>query len=71
MSDNTMVAPQAAPPTIVNNPPVTNPKPQPRNLLAGIWHQPLRITKNNFVNKSLSMWACNLAIGCTHGCRFC
>ena len=46
-------------------------RPQPRNLLAGIWDQPVKITKNNFVNKSLSMWACNLSLGCTHGCRFC
>ena len=71
MSNNTTAASQAALPSIVDNPPVTTLTPQPRNLVAGNWHQPLRITKNNFVNKSLSMWACNLAIGCTHGCRFC
>lgn len=71
MSNNTTAASQAALPSIVDNPPVTTLTPQPRNLLAGIWNHSLRITKNNFVNKSLSMWACNLAIGCTHGCRFC
>ena len=37
----------------------------------GDWHVPVTITENNFVYKSLSNWACNTAIGCSHGCRFC
>lgn len=42
-----------------------------RNLLVGNWNVPLVVTKNGFVNKSLSMWACNIAMGCLHGCGFC
>jgi DNA repair photolyase len=35
------------------------------------WHKPLAVTENNFVYKSLSSWACNIAVGCEHACRFC
>jgi DNA repair photolyase len=37
----------------------------------GIWHRPAVITENNFKFKSLSNWAFNIAVGCTHACRFC
>src|SRR5438874_3972535 len=37
----------------------------------GIWHAPVVIQPNNFVYKSLSQWSCNIAIGCSHACRFC
>ena len=40
-------------------------------LVADIWPAPAVIAPNNFVFKSLSNWAFNLAVGCTHGCRFC
>ena len=36
-----------------------------------LWHAPVVIAPNNFVYKSLSNWAANLAVGCSHGCRFC
>jgi DNA repair photolyase len=37
----------------------------------GLWHVPPTITRNHFVNKSLSCFAYNVAVGCEHGCRFC
>lgn len=36
-----------------------------------IWHVPAEISENNFKYKSLSNWACNIAMGCAHACRFC
>lgn len=44
------------------NPPIT-----------GFWaeHLPALIKKNNFVHKSLCCWALNIAVGCSHACRFC
>lgn len=45
--------------------------PPPAVNLMGMWNTPLSITKNNFVNKSLSMWACNIGVGCSHSCLFC
>jgi hypothetical protein len=35
------------------------------------WHAPALIAPNNFVYKSLSNWAFNVAVGCAHACRFC
>jgi DNA repair photolyase len=35
------------------------------------WRSPAVIAPNNFVYKSLSNWAFNLAVGCSHACRFC
>ena len=35
------------------------------------WPHDAVISPNNFVNKSLSNWAFNVAVGCAHGCRFC
>lgn len=37
----------------------------------GLWHAPAVIAENHFVYKSLSNWAFNVAIGCSHACRFC
>src|ERR1039457_7216706 len=37
----------------------------------GMWHAPAVIAANNFVYKSLSNWAFNVAVGCSHACRFC
>lgn len=36
-----------------------------------MWNAPALIARNNFVHKSLSSWAFNIAIGCSHACRFC
>jgi DNA repair photolyase len=36
-----------------------------------LWHVPAVIAVNNFVYKSLSNWAFNIAVGCSHGCLFC
>lgn len=38
---------------------------------AQLWHRPAVIADNNFVNKSLSCWSYNVAVGCGHACRFC
>ena len=35
------------------------------------WSAPAVIAPNNFVYKSLSNWAFNIAVGCSHACRFC
>ena len=35
------------------------------------WRQPATITVNNFKYKSLSNWAFNISVGCSHACRFC
>src|SRR4051812_33077658 len=40
-------------------------------LVADFWQSPAVIRPNNFVYKSLSNWAFNIAVGCSHGCRFC
>src|ERR1043165_4185099 len=37
----------------------------------GMWSSPAVIAPNNFVYKSLSNWAFNIAVGCSHACRFC
>ncbi len=37
----------------------------------GMWSSPAIIAPNNFVYKSLSNWAFNIAVGCSHACRFC
>jgi DNA repair photolyase len=52
------------------NLPVTKPIPVGPPV-ADFWNVPATITPNNFVYKSLSNWAFNTAIGCSHACRFC
>lgn len=37
----------------------------------GLWSAPAVISVNNFIYKSLSNWAFNVAVGCSHACRFC
>lgn len=37
----------------------------------GMWSSPAVIAPNNFVYESLSNWAFNVAVGCSHACRFC
>jgi DNA repair photolyase len=41
------------------------------DLLVDFWRNPAVIAPNNFVHKSLSNWAVNIAVGCAHACRFC
>lgn len=36
-----------------------------------VWCAPAVISENNFIYKSLSNWAFNVAVGCSHACRFC
>lgn len=36
-----------------------------------MWTSPAVIAENNFVYKSLSNWSFNVAVGCSHACRFC
>lgn len=36
-----------------------------------MWHAPALIAENNFIYKSLSNWSFNVAVGCSHACRFC
>ncbi len=47
-----------------------------KSMLSGYWTggkspSPCTVTDNNFVHKSLSNWAVNFAVGCSHACRFC
>jgi DNA repair photolyase len=57
---------------IQRRPPVVRPLPRPRtDNRIGMWHAPAVIAPNNFVYKSLSNWAFNIAVGCSHACRFC
>src|SRR2546425_5045878 len=35
------------------------------------WHAPAVIAENHFVYRSLSHWSINVAVGCSHACRFC
>ncbi len=44
---------------------------RPTDNRVGMWSSPAVIAPNNFVYKSLSNWAFNIAIGCAHACRFC
>jgi DNA repair photolyase len=37
----------------------------------GVWFAPAVIQPNHFVHKSLSSWSYNIAVGCSHACRFC
>ena len=37
----------------------------------GMWHAAAVIAENNFIYKSLSNWSFNVAVGCSHACRFC
>ncbi|MCZ7635458.1 MAG: hypothetical protein M5U12_05045 [Verrucomicrobia bacterium] len=41
------------------------------NTITDLWHAPAMIAPNNFIFKSLSNWAFNIAVGCSHACRFC
>ncbi|MBA3351131.1 MAG: hypothetical protein H0U23_01675 [Blastocatellia bacterium] len=52
-------------------PKVVPPSSSPPKRVAEFWNVPATITPNNFVYKSLSNWAFNTAIGCSHGCGFC
>jgi DNA repair photolyase len=45
-----------------------HPSPQP---LVGLWNHPTIIAPSRFVHKSLSDWACNIAVGCGHQCSVC
>jgi DNA repair photolyase len=45
--------------------------PRVEDARVGRWHAPAVIAENHFVYKSLSNWAFNVAIGCSHACRFC
>jgi DNA repair photolyase len=44
---------------------------RPDDQRIGMWSSPAVIAENNFVYKSLSNWAFNVAVGCSHACRFC
>jgi radical SAM superfamily enzyme YgiQ (UPF0313 family) len=60
--------PQAFPPA---RPPQMRPRLKPKKSPVDFWHAPALIAENNFVYKSLSNWAFNVAVGCSHACRFC
>src|SRR3984885_12052101 len=44
---------------------------QTKKMPVGMWSSPAVIAENHFVYKSLSNWAFNIAVGCSHACRFC
>lgn len=39
--------------------------------IAALHDCPMKVERNNFKCKSLSSFACNPCLGCSHGCRFC
>ena len=39
--------------------------------MVDVWPHDAVIAPNNFIYKSLSNWAVNVAVGCSHACRFC
>jgi DNA repair photolyase len=45
--------------------------PLPAREPVDFWDVPATIQPNNFIHKSLSNWSFNIAIGCSHACRFC
>jgi DNA repair photolyase len=45
--------------------------PKTRFETVDVWHAPAVIAANNFIYKSLSNWSFNVAVGCSHACRFC
>src|SRR5712691_2850450 len=51
--------------------PTRRESPQGRFEAVDVWHAPAVIAQNNFVHKSLSNWSFNIAVGCSHACRFC
>ena len=60
---------QIKPPKQVNMQPNCNSSsPEPP---VGLWDKPIVIAPSNFINKSLSDWACNIAVGCAHQCSVC
>ena len=48
-----------------------HPHAKPPKPPVAVWHAPAVIAENNFIYKSLSNWAFNVAVGCSHACRFC
>jgi DNA repair photolyase len=36
-----------------------------------LWGDRVRLERNNFIAKSLSAFAVNIAVGCKHGCKYC
>ena len=50
---------------------IERPLPRKTDNRVGMWSSPAVIAPNNFVYKSLSDWAFNVAVGCSHACRFC
>ncbi len=46
-------------------------KPIIRTSISGLHDMRVTVGRNHFKNKSLSSFACNLFVGCGHGCRFC
>jgi DNA repair photolyase len=44
---------------------------KPQKSPVDFWHAPAVIAENHFIYKSLSNWAFNVAVGCSHACRFC
>jgi DNA repair photolyase len=56
---------------VQKRPRVVLPLPRRIDSRVGLWHAPAVIAENHFVYKSLSNWAFNVAVGCSHACRFC
>ena len=55
---------------LVDLPAIGRSRPRPKPPVT-FWHAPAVIAENNFNYKSLSNWAFNVAVGCSHACRFC
>jgi DNA repair photolyase len=65
--DNPAVLDIAPPPAKVRSTERLKPEKSP----VDFWHAPAVIAENHFIYKSLSNWAFNVAVGCSHACRFC
>jgi DNA repair photolyase len=65
--DNPAVLDIAPPPAKVRSTSRLKPEKSP----VDFWHAPAVMAENHFVYKSLSNWAFNVAVGCSHACRFC
>jgi DNA repair photolyase len=66
-----LIEPPAPPVRVISSPRAPRVRLKPKKTPVDFWHAPAVIAVNHFVYKSLSNWAFNIAVGCSHACRFC
>jgi DNA repair photolyase len=59
------------PELLIEPPPQANSRLEAKKSPVDFWRAPAVIAENHFIYKSLSNWAFNVAVGCSHACRFC